>query len=334
MLRRALGRQGLEVSALGLGCMGMADVYGPVDPREALATMHQAVDQGVTLFDSAEVYGPFTGEEFLAQALKAVRNRVSVVTKVGYRLRESGQGLGRIAGVDGRPDHLRLAAHGSLRRLGNRPIDVLLLHRVDPAVPIEDSIGALARLVEVGDVRYIGLCEASASTIRRAHAVHPLSLLQTEYSLWSREAAERVLPTCRDLGIGFMAYSPLGRGFLTGKLRHAEELREGDVRRGMPRFQAEAIAENWERFGKVVQAQAQRLAITAAQLSLAWLLARGPDIVPIPGASRRSHLAENVEATRLRLDTDVLNALDAALPSDQTIVGQRYGELQMRMLES
>jgi aryl-alcohol dehydrogenase-like predicted oxidoreductase len=329
-MRRLSGGR-LQVSALGLGCMGMADVYGPADQAECEATLRRALDLGITLFDTAEVYGPFTNEELLARVLKPMRKHVCIATKVGYRLKEEGEGLGRISGVDGRPEHVRAAAKACLRRLGGEAIDLLLLHRVDPTVPVEETVGALSDLVHEGDVLHLGLCEASATTLRRAHATHPMAVLQTEYSLWSREPEQSVLPACRELGIGFMAYAPLGRGFLTGSVAAPADLPLGDVRRTLPRFQAEALAHNHGELVPVLQKLAVERDATPAQLALAWLLAQGSEVIPIPGAKRRTHLEENAAAVTLVLTKDERDKI-AGTVLRREVQGSRYGDAQMRMV--
>jgi aryl-alcohol dehydrogenase-like predicted oxidoreductase len=316
---RRLGRQGLEVSALGLGCMGMSQSYGPADAQESLATIDRALELGVTFFDTAEVYGPFVNEELLGHALAGRRDRAIVATKFGWKIED-----GRMTGLDSRPAHVREAVEGSLRRLETDHIDLLYQHRVDPAVPIEEVVGVMADLVREGKVRFLGLSEAGERTIRRAHAVHPISALQSEYSLWERNLEARILPLLRELGIGLVPFSPLGRGFLTGAARRAEEYPEGDFRRGDPRFQGANYDAN-ARAAATVREIAAAHGAKAGQVALAWLLAQGDDVVPIPGTKRRSFLEENVAAASLRLDAAEIGRLDAALAPER-VAGPRYNE--------
>jgi aryl-alcohol dehydrogenase-like predicted oxidoreductase len=314
---RALGRQGLEVSALGLGCMGMSQSYGPADERESVATIHRALELGVTFFDTAEVYGPFVNEELLGRALAGKRDRAVIATKFGWRIED-----GRSVGLDSRPAHLRAAVEGSLHRLATDHIDLLYQHRVDPAVPIEDVVGAMAELVREGKVRFLGLSEAGERTIRRAYAVHPISALQSEYSLWERNLEARIIPLLRELGIGLVPFCPLGRGFLAGTARRAEEYPEGDFRRGDPRFQGANFDANL-RAAAAVRDVAAAMRATPAQIALAWLLAKGEDVVPIPGTKRRQFLEENVAAASLRLDDAQMRRLDATLAPEK-VAGPRY----------
>jgi len=324
--KRKLGSQGLEVAALGLGCMGMSQSYGPADEAESIATLHRAVDLGVTLFDTAEVYGPLTNEELLGRALAGRRDGVVLATKFGFRFRG-----GEVLGTDSRPEHIVEVVDASLARLRTDRIDLLYQHRVDPAVPIEDVVGAMAGLVTAGKVRFLGLSEAGASTLRRAHAVHPISALQSEYSLWERNLEPEILPLLRELGIGLVPFSPLGRGFLTGGARPAEEYPEDDYRRRDPRFQGDNFAANMRAAG-VVRAIAEARGATPGQVALAWLLHQGNDIVPIPGTKRRRYLEENVAAADLALGVTELAALDAALPPGAT-AGPRYGERMLEMID-
>jgi len=324
--KRKLGSQGLEVAALGLGCMGMSQSYGPADEAESIATLHRAVDLGVTLFDTAEVYGPLTNEELLGRALAGRRDGVVLATKFGFRFRG-----GEVLGTDSRPEHIVEVVDASLARLRTDRIDLLYQHRVDPAVPIEDVVGAMAGLVTAGKVRFLGLSEAGASTLRRAHAVHPISALQSEYSLWERNLEPEILPLLRELGIGLVPFSPLGRGFLTGGARPAEEYPEDDYRRRDPRFQGDNFAANMRAAG-VVRAIAEARGATPGQVALAWLLHQGNDIVPIPGTKRRRYLEENVAAADLALGATELAALDAALPPGAT-AGPRYGERMLEMID-
>ena len=326
LTNRKLGTQGLEVSALGLGCMGMSQSYGVPDDRESLATIHRAIELGVTFFDTAEAYGPFTNEELLGRGVKGRRDRVIIATKFGFRF--SGN---EVAGTDSRPEHIREVAEASLRRLGTDYIDLLYQHRVDPEVPIEDAVGAMADLVREGKVRFLGLSEAGADTIRRAHAVHPIAALQSEYSLWERNLEQEILPLLRELGIGLVPFSPLGRGFLTGTAKRAEEYPEGDYRRGDPRFQGENFDAN-VRAASVVRGLAEQRGATPGQVALAWLLHKGSDIVPIPGTKRRRYLEENVAAADLALSAAEMERLDAALPPE-VVAGPRYNERMMAFID-
>jgi aryl-alcohol dehydrogenase-like predicted oxidoreductase len=329
---RTLGTQGLTVSALGLGLMGMSQAYGTAeerDERESIATIHRAIELGVTFLDTAEVYGPFRNEELLARALaalKGARDRVIIATKFGFRIEN-----GASTGVDSRPAHIREVVEGSLRRLQTDRIDLLYQHRVDPAVPIEDVVGTMADLVGEGKVRFLGLSEAGEQTIRRAHAVHPISALQSEYSLWERNLEPRIIPLLRELGIGLVPFAPLGRGFLTGAVKRAEEYPEGDFRRGDPRYQGENFDAN-VRAASAVRDLATRKGATAGQIALAWLLHKGDDIVPIPGTKRRTYLEENVAAANVRLTRDDMATLDAALAPEK-VAGPRYGEKAMAQVD-
>src|SRR4029453_8119699 len=299
MEQRRLGTQGLVVSALGLGCMGMSWAYGTPDDAESMATLHEAIERGCTFLDTAEVYGPWTNEELLGRALAGQREQVVLATKFGFAFSPAGQ----VAGLDSSPEHLKSACEASLRRLGTDHIDLLYQHRVDPNVPIEDTVGAMADLVRAGKVRFIGLSEASPRTLRRGHAVHPISALQSEYSLWQREVEAEILPTCRELGVGFVAYSPLGRGFLTGHAKRADEYGSGDSRQSHPRFQGENFDANMKLVDAVKELAAKR-DCTHGQVAIAWLLHRGDDIVPIPGTKRRTYLRENLAAADLTLSND------------------------------
>jgi aryl-alcohol dehydrogenase-like predicted oxidoreductase len=330
---RTLGSQGLEVSALGLGLMGMTQAYGTPeerDERESIATIHRAVELGCTFLDTAEAYGPYANEELLARALDELgsgRERVLIATKFGFTFDANGV----VAGVDSRPAHVRETVEGSLRRLATDRIDLLYQHRVDPAVPIEDTVGAMADLVREGKVRFLGLSEAGEQTIRRAHAVHPISALQSEYSLWERNLEPRIIPLLRELGIGLVPFAPLGRGFLTGVVRRAEEYPEGDFRRGDPRYQGENFDANVRAAG-AVRDLAARKGVTPGQVALAWLLHKGDDMVPIPGTKRRRYLEENVAAADVRLTPDEMATLDAALAPEK-VSGPRYGEKQMAQVD-
>jgi aryl-alcohol dehydrogenase-like predicted oxidoreductase len=322
---RKLGTQGLEVSALGLGCMGMSQSYGVPDDTESIATIHRALELGLNFFDTAEVYGPFTNEELLGRALEGRRDQAIIATKFGWRI-----GNGR-TGLDSRPSHIREAVEGSLRRLGTDCIDLLYQHRVDPAVPIEDVVGTMGGLVGEGKVRFLGLSEAGEENIRRAHAVHPISALQSEYSLWERNLEARTIQVLRELGIGLVPFSPLGRGFLTGTAKRASEYPEGDYRRGDPRFQDENYDAN-VRAASVVKEVAQRLNATPAQVALAWILRKGDDLVPIPGTKRRRYLEENLGGAELKLDATDMERLDDALPPE-AVAGARYNESMMTFVD-
>ncbi|MBD2114122.1 MULTISPECIES: aldo/keto reductase [Cyanophyceae] len=319
MKTRKLGQ--LEVSAIGLGCMGMSEFYGDRDEAEAIATLHRALELGVTLLDTADMYGPFTNEELVGRAIRDRRDQVVLATKFGnVRTAEGGWG-----GVSGKPDYVKQCCDDSLRRLGVEVIDLYYQHRVDPTVPIEDTIGAMVELVQAGKVRYLGMSEAAPDTIRRAHAVHPISALQTEYSLWSREPEDDILPTVRELGIGFVPYSPLGRGFLTGAFQTPDDFAPDDYRRHAPRFQGENFAKNLALVDQV-KAIAQEKGVTPAQLALAWLLAQGDDMVPIPGTKRRKYLEENVAAVELELSQTELDRINAVAPQGAA-VGDRYADM-------
>lgn len=329
---RTLGTQGLTVSSLGLGLMGMTQAYGTPeerDERESIATIQRAVELGVTLFDTAEAYGPYANEDLFGRGLKQLkvpRDRVVIATKFGFTFGESG-----IVGVDSRPSHIRETVEGSLKRLQTDYIDLLYQHRVDPAVPIEDTVGAMADLVRDGKVRFLGLSEAGEKTIRRAHAVHPISVLQSEYSLWERNLESRIIPLLRELGIGLVPFAPLGRGFLTGAVKRAEEYPEGDFRHNDPRYQGENFDAN-VRAASAVRDIAKREHATPGQIALAWLLHKGRDIVPIPGTKRRRYLEENVGAADIVLNADEMATLDATLSPDK-VAGPRYNEKQMAMVD-
>ena len=327
MQQRRLGRQGLMVSALGLGCMGMSEFYGPADEGESIATIHRALDLGINFLDTADVYGPHTNERLVGQAIAGRRDRVVLATKFGIVRGSDPQARG----VNGRPEYVRASCEGSLKRLGVDHIDLYYQHRVDPTVPIEDTVGALAELVSQGKLRYIGLSEAAPATLRRAQAVHPITALQTEYSLWSRDPEDDVLPTCRALGIGFVAYSPLGRGFLTGRFKKFDDLPAGDFRRGSPRFQEANFKKNLDLVRKVEEIAREKRS-TPAQLALAWLLARGEDIVPIPGTKQRARLEENAQAVGIALSNSDLARIDAVAPKG-VAAGARYAETGMQLLD-
>jgi aryl-alcohol dehydrogenase-like predicted oxidoreductase len=324
--RRRLGTPGLEVSALGLGCMGMSEFYGPADEATSLSVLNRALDIGVNLLDTADMYGVGRNEQLLSHVLATRRAEVVLATKFGNMRGADGAMLG----VNGRPEYVRAACDASLQRLGVDHIDLYYQHRVDKKVPIEETVGAMAELVRAGKVRHLGLSEASADTIRRAHAVHPITAVQSEWSLWTRDLEAQVLPTCRALGIGIVAYSPLGRGFLTGALA-VDTLAANDWRRQNPRFQAEALAQNLA-LADAVRALAARRGITPAQLALAWLLARGPDVVPIPGTRSVARLEENAAAASLALEAGDLAALDALLV-DRPVAGERYHAVGMASID-
>jgi aryl-alcohol dehydrogenase-like predicted oxidoreductase len=322
MDQRELGTQGLVVSAEGLGCMGMSEFYGSTDEDEAVATIRQALNLGVTLIDTADVYGPYTNEQLVGAAVADRRDEVVLATKFGLvrDLRDP-----RARGVNGRPEYVIDACDASLRRLGLDHIDLYYQHRVDPDVPIEETVGAMASLIDAGKVRFLGLSEAAPETIRRAHAVHPISALQTEYSLWSREPEDEILPTLRELRIGLVAYSPLGRGFLTGRITSPGDLADDDFRRHSPRFQGQNFERNLELVDRIREI-AREKDCTPGQLALAWVMAQGQDIAPIPGTKRRSYLQENVEAVELSLDADDLARIDDAAPAGAT-AGDRYADM-------
>lgn len=328
MKTRTLGNT-LTVSTLGLGCMPMAGIgsamYGTADRKESFATIDRAIELGVTFFDTAEVYGPYKNEELLGEAIRGRRDRLVIATKFGFAIQD-----GEAKGTDSRPENVRAAAEGCLKRLGIDVIDLYYQHRVDPDVPIEDTVGAMARLVEEGKVRFLGLSEASEDSIRRAHATHPITALQSEYSLWERTIEEEILPLVQDLGIGFVPYSPLGRGFLTGQIKSFDDLPEGDYRRNDPRYQGANFAKNLE-LVSVVEAVAARHKRSAAQVALAWLLHQGDFIVPIPGSKRRATLEDSMAAADLALTGEDLQQLDDAAPVGGT-AGPRYGDRAMSMV--
>ncbi len=327
MYKRKLGTQGLTVSAMGLGCMGMSEFYGPGDETESIATIHRALELGINFLDTSDIYGPFKNEELVGRAIDGHRDEYVIATKFGI-LRDPAKPM--VRGVSGRPEYVRSACDASLKRLRVDTIDLYYQHRVDPATPIEETVGAMAELVKAGKVRYLGLSEASPATIRRAHAVHPISALQTEYSLWSRDPEDEILPMVRELGIGFVPYSPLGRGFLTGEIKKFDDLAADDFRRISPRFQGENFAKNMELVERI-QEIAKEKGCTASQLALAWVLSEGDDVAPIPGTKRRKYLEENAAAAGLQLTAADLRLIEEAAPKG-VAAGQRYPEMAMGLL--
>ncbi len=324
--KRKLGNQGLEVSSLGLGCMGMSQSYGVPNDPESIKTLHRAIDLGVTFFDTAEVYGPFTNEELLGQAFKGRRNKVIIATKFGFHIQD-----GKMSGLNSKPAHIKQAVEGSLKRLQTDHIDLLYQHRIDPSVPIEEVMGAMADLVREGKVKYLGLSEAGEENIRKAHAVHPISALQSEYSLWERNLEEKIIPLIHQLGIGLVPFSPLGRGFLTGNVKRAEEYPENDYRRGDPRYQGKNYDANMNAVS-IVHNIAKEKNATPGQIALAWILHKGNDFVPIPGTKHQKYLEENINALNISLSPADIKKLDDALPPSK-IAGPRYSEPQMKFVD-
>ncbi len=328
MKKRKLGTQGLVVSEQGLGCMGMSEFYGATDETESIATLHRALELGIDFFDTSDAYGPYKNEELLGKAFRTRRNEVIIATKFAIR-RDPANPM--VRSIDGRPEYVREACDASLKRLGIECVDLYYQHRVDSNVPIEDTVGAMGDLVHAGKVHYLGLSEAAPQTIRRAHAVHPISALQTEYSLWSRDPEDAILATVRELGIGFVSYSPLGRGFLAGQIKTIDDLAADDYRRYSPRFQGENFSRNLELVERVTEI-ARKKGVTPGQLALAWVLAQGQDIVPIPGTKRRSYLEENAAASEIELSRDDLALLDELAPKGSA-AGTRYPEAMMRFVD-
>jgi len=329
MEQRQLGKHGPRVSALGLGCMGMSEFYGTAEEEESIATIHRALESGITLLDTADVYGPYTNEQLVGKAIRGRRDEVILATKFGIVRRPDDPSY---RGVNGRPEYVKQSCDGSLRRLGVDYVDLYYQHRVDTGVPIEDTVGAMAELADAGKVRFLGLSEAGPQTIRRAHRTHPITALQTEYSLWSRDPEDELLPTVRELGIGFVAYSPLGRGFLTGRIGKFDDLAADDFRRRSPRFQGDNFRKNLQLVDRVTEI-ARAKGISPGQLALAWVLGRGKDVVAIPGTTKRQHLEENVAALEVTLTEEDLSAIEEIMPKGAA-AGTRYPEAMMGMLNA
>ena len=328
MKKRNLGTKGLVVSEQGLGCMGMSEFYGATDEAESIATLNRALELGIDFFDTSDAYGPYKNEELLGKAFRTRRDEVIIATKFAIRRDPTNPA---IRSIDGRPEYVREACDGSLKRLGIECIDLYYQHRVDTNVPIEDTVGAMAELVRAGKVRYLGLSEAAPQTIRRAHAVHPITALQTEYSIWSRDPEDEIFATVRELGIGFVAYSPLGRGFLTGQIKSIDNLAADDYRRYSPRFQGENFSKNLELVAQVTEMASEK-GVTPGQLALAWVLAQGEDIVPIPGTKRRAYLEENAAASEIEVTSEDLARIDQLAPKG-VAAGTRYPEAMMRFVD-
>ncbi|EBJ1026338.1 aldo/keto reductase [Salmonella enterica subsp. enterica serovar Sarajane] len=331
MITRYLGKDNFQVSALGLGCMGMSFAYGGAEESHAISTIHTAVDLGVTFLDTAEVYGPFDNEALIGKAIKGIRNKVQIATKFGFRILPTGKGLERMAGVDSRPEHIRKSVEGSLKRLNIDTIDLLYQHRIDPTVPIEDVVGTMAELIKEGKIRHIGLSEVSADTLRRACKVHPITAVQTEYSLWTREPEESIIGACREMGVGFVPYSPLGRGFLTGKIKDHSGFSDDDFRRSLPRFQNEAMNKNQNLLNQM-QNISDKYGCTLAQLALAWVMNKGDDIVPIPGARKIEHLQDNVGAVNLNIADDDIKYLNNIF-NPGSVYGLRYNQGDFNLID-
>lgn len=331
MKTRYLGKNKFQVSALGLGCMGMSFAYGGAEESQAINTLHAAVDLGVTFLDTAEVYGPFDNEVLIGKAIKGLRDKVQIATKFGFRILPGGQGLERMAGVDSRPEHIREAVEGSLKRLNVDTIDLLYQHRVDPTVPVEEVVGTMAELVKEGKIRHLGLSEVSADTLRRACEVHPITAVQSEYSLWTREPEENIIQACRELGVGFVPYSPLGRGFLTGKITDPSCFADDDFRRNLPRFQHDAMRKNQQLLSQLRDI-ADKYGCTLAQLALAWVMSKGDDIVPIPGARKIAHLQDNVGAVNLTISDADSKVIDHIFTPDH-VHGLRYNQGDFNLID-